>query len=65
MFIALYQDRDLRKTRRMCVATISDEGKDAFLTAPAGRRPLSPEQPTEAGPKAAQPASRLTPPPAG
>lgn len=39
MFRTLYQDRDLRKTCRMCVATMSDELEDTLLTALAKCRP--------------------------
>lgn len=39
IFITLYQDRNLRKTCRMCVATMSDELEYTFLTALARCRP--------------------------
>lgn len=43
MFIILYQDRYLRKTCRICAATMSDELEDAFLIALARCR--SPNRP--------------------
>lgn len=54
MFIGLYQERDLGKTYKMCIVTMSEELKDTFLIPSSRGWLLSLENQTKPIPKVEQ-----------